>query len=119
MELTLTDHEAERVADSSTPKSQRTGGKLLEQYRSEMDSAYVKMRNFPQAESDEIFKDLAGFTARFSHIRSQIVRVESRNWQNFRTKEVDPFLDECDRQFKIWSRVFSVKTLDWEMTKGV
>lgn len=116
MELTVTEH---KPVSSPTPKQLRTGGPLLDQYRLEMDVFYKKMREFHKKEPDTIFQELAAMTSRFSHIRSKIVRVESKVWQNFRTKEIDPFIEECDRQFKIWSRAFSVRSLDWEMTKGV
>ena len=122
MEFSLDSSVPERTPGkvaSVSPRQARNGGELLSAYRKEMDECYEIMKAFHSEDPAVIFKEIAAMTARFSHIRSQIVRVESKTWQNFRTKEVDPFLEECDRQFKIWSRAFSVQTLDWEMTKGV
>lgn len=117
--LTLGNGSTAVVPPDKSPKQARNGGELLNAYRKEMDNFYKEMRNFHSEDPAVIFREIAAMTARFSHIRSQIVRAESKVWQNFRTKEVDPFIEECDRQFKIWSRAFSVQTLDWEMTKGV
>ena len=101
------------------PKQSRNGGPLLEEYRKEMDGFFEIMEGFNKTDPSEIFRSIAAMSSRVSHIRSLIVRADSKVWMSFRTKEIDPFLTECDRQFKIWSRAFSVQTLDWEMTKGV
>jgi hypothetical protein len=62
---------------------------------------------------DEIFVRLAGMSARLSEIRFQVVRSDQRVLQAFRTREIDPFLEEVDRQFKIFSRIQTVK--EWEL----
>ncbi len=91
----------------------------IESIREELDEFYSIMSSFSVDDSIDIFKDLAGFTARASYLRSQIMRrPENRGLTNFRTKELDPFIDECDRQFKLWSRAFAVQSYEWEMTKG-
>lgn len=91
----------------------------IEGIRKELDVFFDIMNGFVALDSSEIFEKLAGFTARASYIRSQIMRMpESKMMTNFRTKELDPFIDECDRQFKIWSRAFSVQSHEWEITKG-
>lgn len=83
-------------------------GDQIQEWRKELDSYYAQMKDFVIADPAEIFTRIAGMTARASEIRSRIVRSESRILQNFRTKELDPFIVECDRQFKIWSRAFTV-----------
>lgn len=92
----------------------------VEELREELDVFYADMCNFRSLDASEIFLKLAAFTSRASYIRGQIMRLpENRFMTNFRTKELDPFIDECDRQFKVWSRAFSVQSHEWEMTKGI
>ena len=93
----------------------RAGRESLEQWRSELDDFYDRMNNFAEDE-DEIFRSLSAMSARVSQIRSQVVRRENRALQVFRTQEVDLFLKECDRQFKIWSRILTVSQHEWEIT---
>lgn len=86
--------------------------------RSELDDYYKEMLLFAEMEPDEIFMKLSSYTARASFIRSQIVRSTNRGLASFRTTEIDPFISECDRQFKIWSRVFAVTSLDFNLARG-
>lgn len=92
--------------------------KMLVGWRKEVDSFYQELQGFDTLDPTDIFRRLSAMTARMNYIRSQIVRLENRQWGNFRTKEIEPFIAECDRQFKFWSRCFAAHTLDWEMSKG-
>ena len=83
-------------------------GNDIESWRQEIDGYYDQMMSFNSEDPGEIFTCIAAMTARASYIRTQIVRTENRFNQNFRTKELDPFITECDRQFKVWSRAFTV-----------
>jgi len=98
----------------------RSVGSLdLDSLRGEIDEYYVAMRGFRENDPADNLVFISGFTARASQIRSNIVRVtEDRYIQNFRTKELDPFLTECDRQFKVWSRLISAFQLEWETSRG-
>lgn len=90
----------------------------IDAWRAELDEFYASMQQFESYEVDEIFMRLAAFSARASEIRTNLVRMQSRASNALRTQEIDPFLTECDRQFKLWSRIQAVKTLDWEITRG-
>lgn len=90
----------------------------LKALQSEFDSYYQEMLTFMEMEPDEIFMKLSAYSARASFVRSQVMRSQSRTLTAFRTGEIDPFLSECDRQFKIWSRVFAVTSLDWNLARG-
>ena len=50
-------------------------------------------------------------------IRTKIVRTENKRYSSFRTKEIEPFITECQFQFKVYSRMHSVTSLEWEMVK--
>jgi hypothetical protein len=69
-------------------------------------------------EPDQIMVTLAGISARVIEIRANLVRREDRISQKLRTMEVEPLVDECDRQFKLWSRIQSIRELDWKMSGG-
>lgn len=118
-EITLTEHEkfSRRVADSDTVASPKTSMKLKD-LRFELDGYYSEMLRFRDMEPDEIFMRLSAYSARASYIRSDIMRAQNRTLTAFRTGEIDPFLTECDRQFKVWSRVFAVTSLDWNLSRG-
>src|SRR4051812_39893942 len=84
----------------------------IDAVRHELDGYYGEMKDFAGCEPDEIFMKLAGWSARASEIRSQLVRQEGRRAQALRTREVEPFLDEIDRQFRLHSRVQAVREWD-------
>lgn len=94
------------------------GGKKIQAWREELDGYYKEMSQFRYEQPDEIFMKLSGWTSRASYLRGLVFRSENRPLTAFRTKELDPFIAECDRQFKMWSRVFSVQTIDWQNQKG-
>lgn len=89
-----------------------TSGDAVMVWRDEIFGYFERMHRFASKEQDEVFMDLAAFSARASEIRMRLMQIQSRAAQGFRTGEVDPFLSECDRQFRLWSRVFAVKELD-------
>ena len=90
----------------------------IENYQGELDAYYAAMQQLNQMLPSLVMQKLSSWSARASEIRSQLVRVDSRRSTAFRTREVDPFLTECDRQFKIHSRIESIRDLDWKMAGG-
>lgn len=91
---------------------------VLKAWQGELDGYYEEMQQFGEMPPDEIFRNLSAFSSRMNAIRTVICRTDNKRWSNFRTKEIEPFVSECDRQFKIWSRNLTNYTLDWEMSKG-
>ena len=61
---------------------------------------------------------IASYAAYASEMRGRVVRSESRRMQAFRTRELDPFLDQCEFQFKVWSRYQSVRQMEYDLTRG-
>lgn len=94
----------------------------LERLRSEMDGYYEIMQDFQVSDPRDNLQALSAFTARMSYVRAQIIRGllddGATDSAHFRTKELDPFLSECDRQFKIWSRLITVAQFDYEVSRG-
>jgi len=118
MELKLAEDKTEKGISST----KRVGVRPVAQndltaWREEIDAYFEIMRSFEQYGMDEILKALSAMTSRASQIRSNVMRSEDRRTQSFRTRELDPFIAECDRQFKVWSRMLSIHSMDWEMSR--
>lgn len=77
-----------------------------------------QMRNFKKLDSQDVFLKLSEFSATATYFRSTICKREDRKKAAFRTHDIEPFIAEVERQFKIWSRLVSSQNLDWEMTRG-
>lgn len=77
-----------------------------------------EMRNFKKLDSQDVFLKLSEFSATATYFRSTICKREDRKKAAFRTHDIEPFIAEVERQFKIWSRLVSSQNLDWEMTRG-
>ncbi len=91
----------------------------IELLRKEMDSYYEVMQNFSTGDPRENLMQLSAFSSRMSHARTHIIRNgDGKVDANFRTKELDPFIAECDRQFKIWSRLITYSQHEYEMSRG-
>ena len=57
----------------------------------------------------EVFQTLSAISARLAEIRNRLIRTDNRRFTALRTKEVDPLIDEVDRQFKFHSRIQAVR----------
>ena len=96
----------------------RTLNERLESWRAEILGNLDEMTTFSSKDTIEILRLLSSYSARASWIRNICVRSGSKIADNFRIKELDPFLGEVDRQFKVWSRIASVMTTEWEISRG-
>lgn len=76
------------------------------------------MRKFQVMDIAEVLLSLSAFSARAAEMRAQLVRVDNRRAAAFRTKEVEPLLEEVDRQFRIHSRLQAVRQMEWDSSKG-
>lgn len=110
-------NKVKRTSSSVLPDSSTVAS--VHGWRSELDAFYTRMGEFPGLQIDEILITLSSFSARMNFIRTQIVRSENRMMGSFRTKEIDPFIDECDRQFRIWSRMMSMQKFEYDMTRSL
>lgn len=77
-----------------------------------------EMKTWEQGgECRAILRRISGMSARAFEIRIRLVRRHERWAQSFRTQEVDPFLEHCKFQEKIWSRVFETMKSDYEIMR--
>lgn len=110
MLLTLTDMNSVITSDNTTD---------VDVWREELRGYLHSMQKFHQETPDQIFMKLSAYTARASEIRSYAFDNDTRSMTAFRTKQVDPFIDECDRQFRLWSRVVSVQQTEIDLAGRV
>lgn len=87
--------------------------------RMEIDDYMVMLRKLRSLPPDEVFLELSGITARLAELRLTCVRSESRRLTGLRTREIDPLIEECDRQFRFHSRIQAVRTMEADMTRGM
>jgi hypothetical protein len=90
----------------------------IEEARTKLIGYLDEMRTFRNLDSQDVFLKLSEFSATASHYRATICKREDRKKAAFRTHDIEPFIAEVERQFKIWSRLVSSQNLDWEMTRG-
>jgi hypothetical protein len=91
----------------------------IESWQQEILEYYSVIRDFHQMEPDQVFSSLSALSARASEMRTMLVRNETRRAAAFRTREIDPFLEECDRQFKLHSRIQAIREFDLRMVGNV
>lgn len=95
-------------------------GVSIDVAREEIDDAFADVREFYTKEPDEVIRLCSGHSARLSELRVRIQRVEDmrREWRNVRTREIEPALDELERQYTYASRLHSIRELDFKMSGG-
>lgn len=99
-------------------EQQRADRGDYDQIRAELDAYYVRMKQYPELEPDQVMLDLSGLGARLTEIRAQLVRDNSQRANALRTKEVDPLLGQIDLQFKLHSRIATIRQFEWDIAKG-
>lgn len=93
-------------------------GNHVNQWRDEIDGYLTQMQAWSMTDPATVMQQISSIGARLIEIRTQVVRSESRLLQGFRTKELDPLLNQVEFQFKIHSRRLSSMTLDWQISGG-
>lgn len=94
-------------------------GSGLESWRKEISGYYQIMKDMIDMDPTSVFQQLSQFSARASEMRSLIPALrESREQSSFRIRIIDPFIEECDRQFKIHSRLQAIREMDARLAGG-
>lgn len=104
------------MSEGITWEKERPTG--LDAWREEISDCYQILKVLVDMDPSDAFRHLSQFSARASEMRSLISVREGREQANFRIKVIDPFLDECDRQFRINSRIQAVKEMDAKLAGG-
>lgn len=91
---------------------------LLETWRLELAEYYTTMRKFKEMDPTEVYGSLSAFSARASEMRLALVDHPTKRMDAFRTRVIDKFLEECDRQFKFISRITAVHEMEVKLAGG-
>lgn len=85
----------------------------------ELDVIAAALRRFHRQMPDARMREIAAFSARLTELCVLLHRVEStdRQYTRVRTQQVERFLAELDRQFKIASRMVEVSRQDLELMR--
>lgn len=86
----------------------------------ELDLIAGSIRTFHRMQPDQVMRYCAGFSARLTEMAVLLHRVESTNRQytRVRTQQVQRYLDELERQFKVASRLVEVLRQDLALIGG-
>ena len=87
--------------------------------REELDGYMVVLRAIRSRSPEDVFMELSAITTRLAEIRLTCVRSESRRLTALRTREIDPLMDQCDRLFRLHSRVQSARQMEWDQTRNL
>lgn len=87
----------------------------------ELDGIAIAMRTFHLKPPDLVMREVAAYTARLTEMCVLLVRVESldRQYTKVRTQQVERFLAELERQYRIASRLVEVSRQDLSMLGGM
>lgn len=87
--------------------------------QAELDVVAVAIRAFHHKQPDQVMREVAAFSARLTELAVLLHRVEGtdRQYTRIRTQQVERFLAELDRQYKIASRLVEVMRQDLEMAR--
>lgn len=86
----------------------------IAEWRKELLEFLKEMTQFSSSgDYANILSRISAMTSRASYMRSLVVVEPSNVCKRFRLDEIDPFLKEADRQFKVWSRVIAVHSQEW------
>lgn len=85
----------------------------------EIDAMLDAIRDFWQAEPDRVMRDCAAYSARATELEVHLHRIEAvdRTYKQVRTLQIQPLLEELDRQFRIASRLVELRRQDLEVLK--
>lgn len=110
----------EDVSDAPAANGHRPvdAGDGVATIQGEVDDYLRRLKELNSLPASEVFMTLSAISARMAEIRNRLIRVDSRRYTALRTKEVDPLIDEIDRQFKFHSRIAAVRQMEWDATTG-
>lgn len=91
-----------------------------EEIEDELDVIAAAIRSFHRKQPDQVMRETAGYSARLTELAVLLHRVEGvsgRAYTRIRTQQVERYLAELDRQFKISSRLVEIMRQDLELMR--
>jgi formate-dependent nitrite reductase cytochrome c552 subunit len=91
-----------------------------EEIQAELDDIAAACRQFHVQQPDQVMKQVAAYGARLTELTVLLHRVEAldRQYTRVRTQQVEKWLAELDRQFKVASRLVEVQRQDLALLGG-
>lgn len=85
----------------------------------ELDVIAGAIRTFYSKQPDQVMRECAAYSARLTELAVLLHRVEASNrlYTRIRTQQVQRYIDEVDRQFKMSSRMVEMLRLDLELLR--
>lgn len=82
--------------------------------RAELDRIQSHLHTLYAMEPDMAFRVVAAYSSRLTEIARLLFRIEitDRHYTRIRTMDVLPLLEECDRQYKLHSRMLEARAQD-------
>ncbi len=79
----------------------------------EIDLMLRAVRGMWDMEPDQVMRMISAMSARLTEMATHLHRLEGkREWRQVRTMQVERLLAECDRQFKLSSRMVEIRRQD-------
>ena len=91
----------------------------LNSVMAELDGYYAELQKYETMEPDEVLLSVSGLLARLTAIRAECIRSQSQRANKLRTNEIEPLISALDQQFKIHSRIQTIRELDYKITSGM
>lgn len=90
-----------------------------EQIQQELDSIAAACRMFYMKQPDQVMREISAYSARLTELAVLLHREEAydRQYTRVRTQQVERWLVDLDRQFKIASRMVEVARQDLELLR--
>lgn len=90
-----------------------------EEIETELDGIAAAIRTFGVKQPDQVMREVAAYSARLTELTVLLHRQEAKDRQylKVRTQQVDRFLAELDRQYRIASRLVEVMRQDIELMR--
>jgi hypothetical protein len=101
-----------------TEETPAPNGDFLGILRKELDGYYETIVQFPEMEPDQVLLAVSGISARLVYIRAQLLRSGAMKAQKLRTSEIEPLIEHLERQFRVHSRLISMRQLDFQLSGG-
>lgn len=85
----------------------------------ELDGMSFAVRTFALKQPDQVMRECAAYSARLTELAVLLHRVESldRQYTRIRTQQVERWLTELERQFRVASRLVEVARHDIELMR--
>lgn len=98
----------------------RTGVDSRAAVLSELRDIKVAIRTWYRKQPDQILREASAYSARLTEMWTelQLLEPEDRHWTRLRTQQVQPVLDEVDRQYKFAQSRIALARQDIDVLRG-